>query len=84
MGLKALTEDGFPVKRREADGALTTLWVHEFDLEDEHGEHLVFGDVKDPFEDAFRAIWSGQTESDGFNRLVLELGVSWREAALVR
>ncbi len=29
-------------------------------------------------------IWSGLTENDGFNRLVLDLGVSWREAALIR
>ena len=36
------------------------------------------------FEQAFAAAWSGLTESDGFNRLVVELGVSWREAALIR
>jgi glutamate dehydrogenase len=40
--------------------------------------------VKGPFETAFSAVWTGLTESDGFNRLVLELGVDWREAALVR
>ena len=84
MGLKALTEDGFPITRTEADGSATTLWIHEFDLEDENGEHLVFSDVKQPFEDAFMAIWTGLTESDGFNRLVLELGVPWREVALLR
>ena len=84
MGLKALTEDGFALKRIEADGATTPVWVHEFELEDERGEKLNFHEVKAPFEAAFDAIWTGRTESDGFNRLVLELGVSWREAALVR
>ncbi len=84
MGLKALTENGFPVRRQEPDGSAATVWVHEFELQDERGEHLVFDDVKTPFEDTFFAIWTGATESDGFNRLVLELGVSWREAALVR
>lgn len=84
MGLKVLTEDGFPVKRREVDGGETVIWVHEFDLEDEHGEHLVFDDVRIPFEDAFVAIWAGATESDPFNRLVLELGISLREAAVIR
>jgi glutamate dehydrogenase len=84
MGLKALTEDGFAVKRQGADGAVEKVWIHEFEVEDEHGEHLVFDEVKAPFEDAFQAIWTGRTESDGFNRLVLELGVSWREAALIR
>jgi len=84
MGLKALTEDGFPIRRQEPDGTIAKVWVHEFELQDERGENLVFDEVKVPFEDTFFAIWTGATESDGFNRLVLELGVSWREAALVR
>ena len=84
MGLKSLTEDGFAVKRQEPDGAYAKIWVHEFEVEDERGEHLVFADIKAPFEDSFLAVWTGATETDGFNRLVLELGVSWREAALVR
>jgi glutamate dehydrogenase len=84
MGLKALTEDGFRLKRHDAGDVVSEIWVHEFELEDERGENLHFTDIKAPFEDAFIAIWTGRTESDGFNRLVLELGVSWREAALVR
>jgi glutamate dehydrogenase len=84
MGLKALVEDGFPVHRTDDAGAAAAVWVHEFVLEDERGEGLVFDTLKSPFEAAFLAVWTGQTESDGFNRLVLELGVSWREAALIR
>ncbi|WP_233206768.1 NAD-glutamate dehydrogenase [Caulobacter sp. FWC2] len=79
MGLKALIEDGFKVS---PDGK--PVWVHEFVLQDEAGEHLVFGDIKQAFEAAFVAIWTGRAESDGFNRLVLELGIGWREAALIR
>ncbi|MEU5849090.1 NAD-glutamate dehydrogenase domain-containing protein [Saccharopolyspora shandongensis] len=36
------------------------------------------------FEEAFTAMWTGKAERDGFNRLVLTVGVGWREAALVR
>ncbi|MBO9557813.1 MAG: NAD-glutamate dehydrogenase [Caulobacter sp.] len=79
MGLKALIEDGFKLTPGDAK-----VWVHEFVLRDERGEHLSFGDIKAAFEAAFVAIWTGRAESDGFNRLVLELGVGWREAALVR
>ncbi|WP_454758269.1 NAD-glutamate dehydrogenase [Caulobacter segnis] len=79
MGLKALIEDGFKVSP-----AGQPVWVHEFVLRDEAGEHLVFNDVKQAFEAAFVAIWTGRAESDGFNRLVLELGIGWREAALIR
>src|SRR5690606_8758669 len=60
------------------------IHVHDFLMEDPRGGDLQFADVKGPFEAAFSAVWTGRTESDGFNRLVLELGVDWREAALVR
>ena len=79
MGLKALIEDGFKVSPEGKP-----IWVHEFVLRDEAGEHLVFADIKQAFEAAFVAIWTGRAESDGFNRMVLELGIGWREAALIR
>lgn len=82
MGLKALIEDGF--KLTPTQGTHAKVWIHEFTLRDERGEHLSFADIKTAFEAAFVAIWTGRAESDGFNRLVLELGVGWREAALVR
>ena len=80
MGLKAMVETGFPVAPKGRD----PVWIHDFDLLDEHGEHLVFDEVRLAFEDAFTAVWTGRTENDGFNRLVLELSVSWRDAALIR
>ena len=80
MGLKTLEEWGHALRPvGEPD-----IHVHEFLLEDPRGGGLQFSDVKGPFEAAFSAVWTGRTESDGFNRLVLELGVDWREAALVR
>jgi glutamate dehydrogenase len=83
MGLRVLIEDAFELTPTGAAGT-ETVWAHEFMIEDHDGEHLVFADVKDAFESLFTAVWNGQSESDGFNRLVLELGVSWREAALMR
>jgi glutamate dehydrogenase len=80
MGLKAMAEAGFAVARAGAP----PVWVHDFEIEDPRGEHLVFSEVKHAFEEAVCAVWTGQTENDGFNRLVLELSISWREAALVR
>ena len=80
MGLKALAEAGFPVCRPR----LPAVWVHDFEIEDPQGERLVFADLKDAFEDAVVAVWTGCTENDGFNRLVLELALPWRDAALIR
>jgi glutamate dehydrogenase len=84
MGLKGLIEEGLEVHRQAPDGTVSTVWVHDVLLQDDRGEHLVFDEVKEPFESAFLAVWCGRTENDGFNRLVLELGIPWREAALVR
>jgi glutamate dehydrogenase len=36
------------------------------------------------FEEAFRAVWDGHAESDGFGALVLSAGVTWREVAVLR
>ncbi|WP_292063855.1 NAD-glutamate dehydrogenase [Brevundimonas sp. UBA7664] len=80
MGLKTLEEWGHAL----CPAGDSEIHVHEFLLEDPRGGGLEFSDVKGPFEAAFSAVWTGRTESDGFNRLVLELGVDWREAALVR
>ncbi len=80
MGLKALVEAGFPVSRTDGE----VVWVHDFELEDPHGAKLVFARLKQAFEDAVVAVWTGRTENDGFNRLVLELSIPWRDAALIR
>ncbi|HYC74972.1 NAD-glutamate dehydrogenase [Brevundimonas sp.] len=80
MGLKTLEEWGHALSPLGDP----QIHVHEFLLEDPRGGDLHFDDVREPFEEAFSAVWTGRTESDGFNRLVIELGVDWREAALVR
>ena len=80
MGLKALAEAGFPVTREGAP----PVWVHDFEIEDPRGERLVFAELKLAFEDAMVAVWTGKTENDGFNRLVMELSLPWRDAALIR
>ncbi len=84
MGLSALVEEGYAVRPAAMSGGQRCVWVHEFLVEDENGGHIAFSDIKEPFETAFAAVWDGHAESDGFNRLVLELGAHWREAALVR
>ncbi|HEX3916216.1 MAG TPA: NAD-glutamate dehydrogenase [Caulobacteraceae bacterium] len=81
MGLKAMAEDAYVLTPA---GDRRPIWVHEFTLDDPHGERLVFEDVRRVFEETFLAVWFGRTESDGFNRLVLELSIPWRSAALIR
>ncbi|HEX4199166.1 MAG TPA: NAD-glutamate dehydrogenase [Caulobacteraceae bacterium] len=86
MGLKAMVEEGFPIPRAgpNAGDAPDVVWAHEFTMADAGAGTIAFDAIEDAFEEAFVAVWDGRTENDGFNRLVIELGVSWREAALVR
>jgi glutamate dehydrogenase len=84
LGLRALAEEGFEVTPRIDGEPAGAVWIHAVLVEDDRGEHLTFADVKGPFETAFMAVWRGETENDGFNRVVLELAAHWREAALVR
>ncbi len=80
MGLKGLAEHGFEVT---PEGS-APVWVHELFLRHVSGLSVNLDRVRTPLEQAVVAVWGGRTENDGFNRLVLELGVSWREAALIR
>lgn len=40
--------------------------------------------ARELFADAVAAVWSGLTESDGFNALVLGAGLTWRQAMVLR
>jgi glutamate dehydrogenase len=80
MGLKALVEHGFELR----PAGEPSIWVHVLILRRAANETLDLEEVKQPFEEAFVAVWSGLAENDGFNRLVFELGIGWRDAALIR
>jgi glutamate dehydrogenase len=84
MGLDALAEEGFEITPAVVGDERRKIWIHAFLVEDPRGEQLNFDDVKGPFERAFVAVWRGEAENDRFNRLVLELGTEWRQAALIR
>jgi glutamate dehydrogenase len=79
MGLKSLREDGFAFS-----AVHPRTHVDEYLVEAREGGAIDLEAIAPVFEDAMAAVWTGRTENDGFNRLVLELGVGWREAALIR
>ena len=56
------------------DMILETIDGHPLDIE-AHGNRL---------EDGYLAVKNGQTESDGFNRLIVAAGIDWRQAAIIR
>ncbi|WP_256644953.1 NAD-glutamate dehydrogenase [Thermomonas paludicola] len=78
MGLRVITEHPYRV---DADGAVA--WIQDFEVESLLGE-LDVDALDEDFEDAFAAIWRGDAENDGFNRLVLAAGLSWKQVAMLR
>ncbi|MGJ3232030.1 MAG: NAD-glutamate dehydrogenase [Oceanicaulis sp.] len=83
LGLRVLAEAGYKVRRKTADGD-ERVWVHEFEAELAVAGAGDIAEVADAFEDALLAVLDDRAESDGFNRLVLAIGVTWREAAFLR
>ncbi len=80
MGLNVLTEASYPIRRKDQK----VVWVHAFEMVRADGEPVDLSTIRQPVEDAFVAVWSGKSENDGFNQLILSLGVDWRSVAFLR
>ena len=78
MGLEVVDEH--PYKFAGSPGA-GSFWIYEFGL---RPPPAASGGLRQIFEDALTALWNGQTEDDGFNALVVTVGLTWREVALLR
>jgi len=83
MGLKVISEHPYRLQASLPNGGSQPIYIQDFEVERAIGG----GDVAalaPVFEQAFAAIWSGQAENDGLNRLVLAAGLEWRQVALLR
>ena len=78
MGLRVISEH--PYRVDAADGL---CFIQDFEVESLQGE-LDIDAIDENFEDAFARIWRGDAENDGFNRLVLAAGLSWKQVAMLR
>jgi glutamate dehydrogenase len=61
-----------------------SVWVYDFGLVHEAQGELQTGEVKEIFQEAFARAWRGAVENDGFNRLVLQARLTWREITVLR
>ena len=78
MGLRVISEH--PYRVDAADGV---AFIQDFEVEPLQGQ-LAIDAIDDSFEEAFARVWRGEAENDGFNRLVLAAGLSWRQVAMLR
>ena len=80
MGL--MVETGQPARIERADGS--RMWMHDFGMRAGESLEVDIDRVRAKFQEAFKRIWAGDAENDGFNRLVLRAGLEWREIAVLR
>jgi glutamate dehydrogenase len=80
MGFRVIAELPFDLRQ---DGE-EPVWIHDFTMVSMDGHGLDIDVLRAPFEEAFRAIWQGMAEDDGFNRLVVVAGLTWRQVMVLR
>ena len=80
MGLKVIGENPFHLRVAGSD----EIWVHDFHMQDMRGTDIDLNALKEDFESAFDRVWRGDMEDDGFNRLVLQAGLDWRDVVVLR
>ncbi|KGQ20317.1 NAD-specific glutamate dehydrogenase [Lysobacter dokdonensis DS-58] len=78
MGLRVISEHPY---RITSNGDIA--YIQDFEVEATQGD-IDIDRLDENFEDAFARIWRGEAENDGFNRLVLTAGLSWRQVAMLR
>ncbi|MBV9692448.1 MAG: NAD-glutamate dehydrogenase, partial [Alphaproteobacteria bacterium] len=84
LGMKVIAEDSFTVRFKDDHGVNHDCIVLDFQMERTDGAHAALDDIKGPLEDAFGAVVSRAAENDGFNRLVIRAGLSWRDVTILR
>ena len=78
MGLRVISEHPY---RIVVDGKPT--YIQDFEVETVNAG-IDVATLDENFEQAFAQIWRGHAENDGFNRLILAAGLSWRQVAMLR
>ncbi|WP_454915638.1 NAD-glutamate dehydrogenase [Xanthobacter sediminis] len=100
MGLKAINERTYRIEPSDGDSmedadtqasasasasaSVERCWLHDMTLERADGGTISVEGSAGRLEDCLNAVLRGAAENDGFNALVLDAGLAWREAALVR
>jgi glutamate dehydrogenase len=84
LGFRVIAEDSYPVALNSGDGWSGEASVLDFLMERADEGAADLDEIKQPFEDAFHAVVTDNAESDGFNKLVVGAGLSWRDVTILR
>ena len=80
FGLRVIAERPYELAWPEGGAA----WIQDFELEHRDGFAIDIGRIEARFKEALTATWSGDTENDGFNRLLLGADLTAREITVLR
>jgi len=80
LGLRIVSERPYELRWSGDE----TLWIQDFDMDLRASRDINVEAVRDRFQEAFERILRGQTESDGFNRLILAARLHWRQVKMIR
>lgn len=80
MGTDVYSERPYRIKLRSG----AQFWIQEFALHYPRIDELNLDDAAARFQNGFHKALQGETENDGFNKLILLAGLDWRQTSLVR
>jgi len=80
MGFRVVDERTYLIRPQDAPEA----WFHDMELESASGRPVDLSTLEQRLEACFLVVMGKRAESDGYNALVLETGLGWRDVALIR
>jgi glutamate dehydrogenase len=80
MGFRVVDERTYHIRPQGA----ADVWFHDMELESASGRPIDLSALERRLEACFLVVLGNRAESDGYNALVLETGLGWREVALIR
>ncbi|MCB5174570.1 NAD-glutamate dehydrogenase [Microvirga lenta] len=83
LGFRVVNERTYRVVSTGVSG-MDRVWLHDMTLERASGGAININEIQELIEAALLALFRGLAESDGFNRLVLEAGLGWRDVSMMR
>lgn len=80
LGLRVIGESPYEIEKEDG----TVYWILDFSMLHRGDQKVDLREARERFQQAFAAIWSGELESDGFNRLILSAGLTGKEVTILR
>ena len=80
LGFRVIEERPFRVVPRDA----TAVWIHDFGLVHRARAAIDLERIGPALREALARVWFGHMEDDGFNRLVVNPGLTWRQVVVLR